>query len=52
VHYVSNIRKYMKLLSWEVQVRQAKRQSEEADMNPDHPSWDDTAVVKDILPTL
>ncbi len=52
VHYVSNIRKYMKLLSWEVQVRQAKRQSEEADMNPDHPSWDDTTVVEDILPTL
>lgn len=52
VHYVSNIRKYIELLSWEIQLRQAKRQKEEADMNPDHPSWDETTVVEDILPAL
>jgi len=52
VHYVSNIRKYMKLLSWEVQLQQAKKQSEAADLDPDHPSWDSTTIVEDILPSL
>lgn len=52
VHYVSNIRKYMKLLSWEVQLRQAKRQSEAADLDPDHPSWDSATTLEDILPSL
>ncbi|WP_415900162.1 membrane-bound lytic murein transglycosylase MltF [Neptuniibacter sp. QD48_11] len=52
VHYVSNIRKYMKLLSWEMQVLQTKRQDEEADLNPDHESWDKGQVVEDLLPAL
>ncbi len=52
VHYVSNIRKYMKLLSWEVQLQQAKKQSEAADLDPNHPSWDSTTIVEDILPSL
>ncbi len=52
VHYVSNIRKYIKLLQWEMQVRQAKKQDLEADINPDHESWDSTTVKEDILPAL
>lgn len=52
VHYVSNIRKYIKLLQWEVQVLQAKRQKEAADMDPDHESWDETTVVEDFPPAL
>ena len=50
VHYVSNIRKYMELLSWEIQLMQAKRRDEKADMDPDHESWDSTTVVDDLFP--
>ncbi|MGH1461476.1 MAG: membrane-bound lytic murein transglycosylase MltF [Neptuniibacter sp.] len=52
VHYVSNIRKYIKLLQWEIQVRQAKKQDEDADINPDHESWDSATIKEDILPAL
>lgn len=52
VHYVSNIRKYIELLQWEIQVRQAKKQDEDADMDPDHESWDSATVKEDILPAL
>lgn len=52
VHYVSNIRKYMELLSWEIQLQQARRQNEEADMDPDHESWDETTVVEELSPLL
>lgn len=52
VHYVSNIRKYIELLQWEVQVRQAKKQDKDADMNPDHESWDSATIQEDILPAL
>ena len=52
VHYVSNIRKYIELLLWEIQVRQAKKQDEDADMDPDHESWDSAIIQEDILPAL
>lgn len=52
VQYVSNIRKYIKLLQWEIQVRQSKRQNEAADMDPDHESWDSATIKEDILPAL
>lgn len=52
VQYVSNIRKYIKLLNWEIQLRQARTNSEAADMDPDHESWDSTTVQENILPAL
>lgn len=52
VHYVSNIRKYMELLSWEIQLQQARRKDQKADYDPDDESWDETTVVEDILPAL
>lgn len=53
VHYVSNIRKYIELLQWEIQVRQAKKKDLEADFDPDHESWDIGEIKDDgILPAL
>ena len=52
VHYVSNIRKYMKLLSWEMQLLQTKRQAEEADLDPDHESWQKGIIRPNLFPEL
>ena len=52
VQYVSNIRKYIELISWEMQLLQARRLDEQADLDPDHESWDDTVVKENILPAL
>ncbi|MFW1677512.1 membrane-bound lytic murein transglycosylase MltF [Pontibacter sp. JAM-7] len=52
VQYVRNIRRYLKLLRWEIQLLQARRLDAASDHDPDHPSWDPASVKENILPSL
>ncbi len=52
VQYVRNIRRYLKLLNWEIQLMQTRQQDEAADFDPDHPSWEQATVKENILPAL